>query len=222
MKFLRGVPEELQDLLQGWLQTHGASPSQVVRGGLYLDLALLLEHRSRIQKLGPIFTYAWGDATSKGGREIYNTRHRFLRQDNAVELARNWKYLCLHPPPEDEAPSDPNVMDLRGPCSENLFKNIQLHTQVPQFLGQGRTTLLDKVSAHVHSTLLESGTVQNMSKVLERVVAWVSDMGVESGMPSCHVSTPESTLPSFVRPSRLRVCLCRWGRLCRRRWGFLG
>ena len=97
MKFLRGVPEELQDLLQGWLQTHGASPSQVVRGGLYLDLALLLEHRSRIQKLGPIFTYAWGDATSKGGREIYNTRHRFLRQDNAVELARiGSTFACTH------------------------------------------------------------------------------------------------------------------------------
>ena len=203
MKFLRCVPEDLQEVLRNHFEKHGASRSQVNRGGIFLDLALLVEHRSRMERLGQVVRYAWGDATSKGGREIYNTRCRFVELSKVVELARGWKYLCLNPASADQ---DAEQAEQRYTHSQALFDNVHLHTHVPQYLGQGRATLLDKVSAHVHSTLLEAGTVSAMSGVLESVVAWVIDMGVESGLPNCHVSTPESTLPSFVRPSRLQVC----------------
>ncbi|CAE7033133.1 unnamed protein product [Symbiodinium sp. CCMP2592] len=203
MKFLRCVPADLQEVLRVHFEKHGASQSAVVRGGLFLDLALLCEHRSRMARLGPVVRYAWGDATSKGGREIYNTRCRFIELSKVVELARGWRFLCLNPASDDQ---DSEQAEQRCVHSQALFDNVHLHTHVPQYLGQGRTTLLDKVSAHVHSTLLEAGTVSAMSDVLKSVVAWVTDMCVEAGLPNCHVSTPESTLPSFVRPSRLQVC----------------
>ena len=44
--------------------------------------------------------------------------------------------------------------NLRCKHNQFLFDHILLHTHVPQRLGQGHTTLVDKVSAHIHSTLL--------------------------------------------------------------------
>ena len=163
---------------------------------------MLLEHRVCMVKMGPVFKYAWGDATRKAGLEIYNTRHRFLKQCECEELATAWRYLCNNQLQDD---TEEHVVELRKLYSQKLFDKIHLHTQVPQYLGEGRTTLIDKVSAHVHSTLLEMGSVPALTEALENLVVWVSDMGVEAGIPNSVVETPESVLPSFLRPSRLQV-----------------
>ena len=126
MKFLRCVPEDLQEVLRNHFEKHGASRSQVNRGGIFLDLALLVEHRSRMERLGQVVRYAWGDATSKGGREIYNTRCRFVELSKVVELARGWKYLCLNPASADQ---DAEQAEQRYTHSQALFDNVSFtHT----------------------------------------------------------------------------------------------
>lgn len=94
----------------------------------------------------------------------------------------------------------------RSVHSQSLFDHIELCTQLPQMLGKGRVGLVDKVGAHVHSTLLENGgQLEPLKGALKSVVAWCSDMGVESGIPQCQVSCVEKLLPSFIRPARIHI-----------------
>lgn len=104
---------------------------------------------------------------------------------------------------------DDELRHLRITHSKALFDNIHLCTQLPQLLGKGRMSLVDKVGAHVHSTLLENGgQIAPLQAALESVVAWCSDMGVESGLPQCNVNFVENLLPSFVRPARIHIAQC--------------
>eukprot|EP00438_Fugacium_kawagutii_P029725 Skav214780 [mRNA] locus=scaffold1820:422:5230:- [translate_table: standard] len=97
-RFLRFFPEAVRPSMQFWADKALKSRSSLNRGQLYLDIAMLLFHSERLLKLGPLYRYAWGDASSKGQLEVYNMRYRFLPQADAVALARAWKWLCSHVP----------------------------------------------------------------------------------------------------------------------------
>ena len=205
-KFLECLPEGLRVGASAWVGANFASPSGLCRGRLMLDIAMLLFQRARVEQKGEVLRYMWGDATSKSPWEIYNIRYRFFQKSKAVELAKAWKWLCQHPAccsEEDELPED--VQEQRCFQSQVLFDAIEIHTQLPQLLGEGRTKLLDKVSAHVQSALLESGGLEPLQQHLQSCVAWCSDMGVEAGIPECQVQCVESVLPTFLRPARLQV-----------------
>ena len=87
-------------------------------------------------------------------------RYRFLAAADAVELARSFKWLCMNQADKakeaeaedgDEMPADVEKDRQRAKLSQSLFDRIEMHTQIPQLLGQGRTQLVDKVGAHVLS-----------------------------------------------------------------------
>ena len=65
-----------------------------------------------------------------------------------------------------------------------MFDAIRMHTQVPQLLGQYADSLVDKAVCHVHATLLEAGSTENLDGVLSNFVVWCADMGTEIAMPS--------------------------------------
>ena len=203
-KFIECLPEAFRPSLHVWAEDHFASSTSLVSGQLYLDLAMLVFHRKRMSSIGQVFIFAWGDSTTKGHLDMYNTRHRWLPADRSVDLARAFRWLCSHQLKQDNDENDlgldhdPAIIQGRCVRSQLVFDNVHLHTQLPQLLGQGRTKLIDKVSAHVHSTLLEVGTVDRLSATLESCIAWCSDMGTEV------LFLPKTTLPIFVRPSRLQ------------------
>lgn len=97
-RFLLCFPEAVRPSMQRWADKVFASRSKLNRGQLYLDIAMLVFQHRRLSKLGPLYRYAWGDASTKRPLEIYNLRYRFLPQCHAVSLARAWKWLCLHTP----------------------------------------------------------------------------------------------------------------------------
>ena len=97
---------------------------------------------------------------------------------------------------------DEHLFEMRAFYSQKLFDSVQLHTQVPQLLGSGRTALSDKVGAHVLSSLLEAGSLDGLQTYLDSCIGWCSDMGVEIGVPECQVTYAETMLPSFIRPVR--------------------
>lgn len=204
-KFVNCLPEAIVPSAAAWVEKTFASQTSLSSGHVYLDMAMLLVHRLRTEASN-MFMYAWGDSSQKGGLDVYNTRHRWLLADSIVMLARGFRWLCLHQAPcndEQEFSEDEAVERCR--FSQLLFDGIHLHTQVPQLIGQGRSSLLDKVGAHVHSTLLERGTLDGLSAALGNCVAWCCDMGTEAGLPQCAVEYPEDVLPSFIRPSRIQA-----------------
>ena len=124
-----------------------------------------------------VIRYGWGDSTSKHGLEWYNTRYRFLSTDAVLQAARASMWLASHPVPAQPAEAagdcgdgfapDPDAVadelqEQRRVHSQFLFDTISLHTHVPQLMGTGRTSLADKVGAHVHSTLLECSGPQHL------------------------------------------------------------
>ena len=203
-KFVSCLPDATVPSAIAWVERTFASQTSISSGHVYLDMAMLLLHRLRVEA-SSVFTYAWGDSSQKGGLDVYNTRHRWLLADSVVELARAFRWLCLHQSPanhEQEISEDEATERCR--LSQLLFNGIHLHTQVPQMIGQGRSSLLDKVGAHVHSTLLEVRSLEELSAALGNCVAWCCDMGTEAGLPQCVVEYPEDVLPSFIRPSRIQ------------------
>ena len=100
------------------------------------------------------------------------------------------------------------LLEQRAWYSQKLFDAIELHSQIPQLLGHGRTSLVDKVGAHVMAALLEAGDLPGLESYLDSCVGWCSDMGVESGLPECNVQCAESVLPSFIRPVKLQEAPC--------------
>ncbi|CAE7348811.1 unnamed protein product [Symbiodinium sp. CCMP2592] len=168
---------------------------------------MLLFQRARVQAKGSVLRYVRGDATTKRPWEIYTARYRMCNSADVVSLARAFKSLTAIPASsEDSAALPEDVQAQRCVYSQLLFDSFELHTQVPQLLGQGRTKLIDKVSAHVQSALLEAGDLEGLQGYLRSCVAWCSDMGVEAGIPDCEVQCIESVLPSCLRPSRLQMC----------------
>ena len=190
-----------------WVQSAFAGASKLCGGRLQLDIAMLLFQRARVRAKGSVLRYMWGDATTKRPWEIYNARYRMCKSAEAVSLAIAFKWLCVNPAAsEDSAELPEDVQAQRCVHSQLLFDSFELHTQVPQLLGQGRTKLIDKVGAHVQSALLESGDLEGLQGYLSSCVAWCSDMGVEAGIPDCELQCVESVLPPCVRPSRLLMC----------------
>ena len=209
-KFLKCLPAGMQVSAQAWVEEAFASPSKLKRGQVSLDMAMLLFQRFRVASMGPVCRFVWGDATAKGPKEIYNIRYRFFAQSETVDLARHWKWLCRNPIPQ-EAGDDMEteaLLDQRALYSQKLFDAIELHSQIPQLLGHGRTSLVDKVGAHVMAALLEAGDLPGLESYLDSCVGWCSDMGVESGLPECNVQCAESVLPSFIRPVKLQEAPC--------------
>ena len=204
-KFVECLPDAVKPSLDAWVSQTFGGRSSLQNGHLFMDLALLLFHRSVLDSVGgQIYVFAWGDSSKKGQLDMYNTRHRWMAVDRSVELARGFRWLCNHQHSDDsELPEE--EQEERCRLSQLLFDSVQLHTQIPQLLGQGRTKLLDKVGAHVHSTLLEVGSVERLSSAMENCVSWCSDMGTEAGLPECGVTFAEDVLPSFVRPTRLQA-----------------
>ena len=201
-RFLSCLPEAIRPFLDAWVAKKVISGSSLTRGRLYLDLAMQLIHREHLAGTGPFLKYAWGDSTAKYGLEIYNARYRFLPKAQCVELARMWRYLCTHPWTRD---MEEEAQALRAHYSQKLFDSVLLHTQVPQMLGSKRTSLVDKASAHVHSSLLEVSSLEELESSFANHVSWCSDMGVESGLPSFHATGVETTLPEWLRPARVHV-----------------
>ena len=144
-KFIDCLPEGLQVATSAWVQAAFASPSGLCRGRLMLDIAMLLFQRARVEQKGDVLRYMWGDATSKAPWEIYNIRYRFFQKSEAVEFARAWKWLCLHPAcltEDEELPED--VQQQRCLESQVLLDSIEIHTQLPQLLGEGRQSCLTR------------------------------------------------------------------------------
>ncbi|CAE7272921.1 unnamed protein product, partial [Symbiodinium pilosum] len=127
--------------------------------------------------------------------------------DPEGEVMQGWKWLCLNPVPA-EGEQDEHLFEMRAFYSQKLFDSVQLHTQVPQLLGSGRTALSDKVGAHVLSSLLEAGSLDGLQAYLDSCIGWCSDMGVEIGVPECQVTYAETMLPSFIRPVRVEELPC--------------
>ena len=205
-KFLQCIPEGLRPGSSAWVESTFMSASSLCIGRLMLDIAMLLFHRARLAAKGSCLRYVWGDSTSKDPWDIYNARYRSFRSEQAVPLARAWRWLCLHQPSvNQEETLGEDVQTQRALKSQLLFDSIELRTLLPQLLGQGRTKLLDKVAAHIQSSLLEAGDLTALEADLASCVSWCSDMGVEAGLPECEVQGVESVLPTFIRPMRIEV-----------------
>ena len=202
VRFLECLPEAMRPSTSAWVQDHFAGASSLKQGHLYLDIALLLFHRAHMQEQGEVFRYAWGDSSKKGHMDMYNTRQRWLPCNMAVQLARAFRWLIANPAVVDADEDGASEDDV---SSQLLYDNMHLHTQIPQLLGQGRSKLVDKVGAHIHSVLLEEGCLEGLSSALSSCISWCSDMGTESGLPSCVVTAPEEVLPEHVRPPKLVV-----------------
>ena len=164
LRFLQCLPAGVRPGAEAWVREHFASSTSPADGRVMLDIAMLLFQRAKLSRLGPVLRYIWGDSTSKGHKDIYNVRYRFLAAADAVELARSFKWLCMNQADKakeaeaedgDEMPADVEKHRQRAKLSQSLFDRIEMHTQIPQLLGQGRTQLVDKVGAHVLSALLE-------------------------------------------------------------------
>ncbi|CAK9096475.1 unnamed protein product [Durusdinium trenchii] len=167
-----------------------------------LDIALQLLHRRRLSESGEILKFAWGDAADKWNLQIYNARYRWMRKSDCVQLGRAWRFLCKHP---HTRTMECDVEEKRKEYSSLLFKSIHLHTLVPQLLGNRKTALVDKVSAHVHASLLESSSLDALDESFANHICWCSDMGVESALPSFHVLSAEKVMPAWLQPSRVNV-----------------
>ena len=183
-RFVQMLPEALKPYLQAWTSTKIASGTALHRGQLMLDVGLELFHRERLLDAGKVYKYAWGDSTDKWGLEIYNARYKWVKQSDCVHLARAFRFLCAHPFEEDMSV---DVLEKRRECSTRLFQSIHLHTLTPQLLGDKKTSLVDKVSAHVHASALESLNLEGLDENFSSHVAWCSDQGVEAGLPNFHV-----------------------------------
>ena len=201
-RFVRLMPDALKPYLEAWTSTKIASGSTLRRGELMLDCALELLHRTRLSQAGKVFKFAWGDSTDKWDLEIYNARYRWLKQSDCVELARAWRFLCNHPFHKD---MEPDLLEKRQEFSTLLFESIHMHTLVPQLLGDRKTALVDKVAAHVHASLLESMSLEDLDDNFASHIAWCSDHGVEAGVPSFHVARAEQVLPEWLQQARVNV-----------------
>ena len=170
-------------------------------------------HQAFLSAMGGVLRFGWGDGTYKGRREWYNTRYRYLPREHVIQAARASKWLSKNPPRRFEDRDDSNhgfqpdededfdeLHNLRCKHSQFLFDHILLHTHVPQRLGQGHTTLVDKVSAHIHSTLLEVTSVDELVDALDSYVVWCADMGTEVGLPDFTAEHLLQALPPYLRP----------------------
>ncbi|CAE7317760.1 unnamed protein product [Symbiodinium sp. CCMP2592] len=201
-RFCACLPKVFRPLLDAWMSGQVVSATSLVRGRLFLDVAMQLVHRQNLSDSGGVLKYAWGDASSKYGLEVYNSRYRWFKKSQCVELARAWRYLCNNPwGPE----VDDEILRKRAECSQLLHDSIHLHTMMPQLLGSKRTTLPDKVSAHVHASLLECSSLQDLDTSFDNHISWTSDMGVEAGLPSFGIQGAEKTLPPWLQPARANV-----------------
>lgn len=201
-KFVNLLPSALRPFLDSWVSNKIASGSTLNRSELILDMALQLLHRTRLGSAGEVFKFAWGDATDKWDMEIYNARYRWLKKADCVQLARAWRFLCTHPFVKD---MDRDLAQKRRELSTLLFQSIHMHTLMPQLRGNKKTALSDKVSAHVHASLLESENLSKLDEHFASHVCWCSDMGTEAGLPSFHVLQAEQVLPDWLRPSRVNI-----------------
>ena len=201
-KFVEMLPEALRPVLREWTSNQLASGTTLQRSEMVLDVALQLLHRSRMLKEGRVLKFAWGDATSKFDLELYNGRYRWLPESLCVNLARAWRFLCNHC---HEAEEMADIQQKRCEFSDLLFRNVHLHTLVPQNLGDRRTSLPDKVSAYIHASLLESTGLEDLENSCASHVSWCSDMGVEAGIPNFFLKQVEDALPEWLRPVRLHV-----------------
>ena len=207
------LPAALADVCLPWVEKLTVSPSSLQRGRFTLDLALLRMHQAFLSAMGGVLRFGWGDGTYKGRREWYNTRYRYLPREHVIQAARASKWLSKNPPRRFEDRDDSNhgfqpdededfdeLHNLRCKHSQFLFDHILLHTHLPQRLGQGHTTLVDKVSAHIHSTLLEVTSVDELVDALDSYVVWCADMGTEVGLPDFTAEHLLQALPPYLRP----------------------
>ena len=132
------------------------------------------------------------------GFDIYNARYRWLLLSQVKDLARAVLLLAQRHYQKDMAI---DVAQARSNASQLLFDSIHMHTQPPQCLGQCRTTLIDRVSAHIHSMLLEADTLDDLKAALSNTYTFCSDMGVEVGIPAAKLGCAEVALPPFARPA---------------------
>ena len=77
LKFIQCLPEAMRPSTAVWVEEHFAGASCIKDGQLYLDIALLLHHRSRMQREGMVFMFALGDSSEKGHLDMYNSRYRW-------------------------------------------------------------------------------------------------------------------------------------------------
>ena len=132
-KILEYLPEAMRPSTAAWVEERFAGASSLKDGHLYLDIALLVFHRARMQEQGDICCYAWGDSLKTGHLDMYNTRQRWLPLCRVGELARAFKWLCANQaivdPSNDVSEEDMDARAvLRSEFSQLLFDNIHLRT----------------------------------------------------------------------------------------------
>ena len=76
-----------------------------------------------------------------------------------------------------------------------LAQTLRVHRSPPVMLGSGRTTLVDKFCAVVHTLYLEAGCPASLHVLCKQFVCFTTDLGVEFGLPSVRDTELANIMP---------------------------
>ncbi len=156
-----------------------------------LECALMVAEREKNAGGRDLARYGWVDSSPQGARNWLLMMHACAEVQGVADLMACASKLAMEPEPPGASEG-----------SRRLHDNLRHRTQVPVALGLRKADLPSKVSAFLHSALLECPSLVALQKYLASFVSFTTDLGVEVGLAGFYALTLEGVLPVWMRQVR--------------------
>jgi hypothetical protein len=194
LKATRLLPAASRGIVQRQVEAMECpSPSQISRGHLYLDVALMLRarkfHESMI-KDGAV-VYGLSDSSPQGGRDYQITEYYALLGRNGELSEAGDAALKLKSFPKREDDMYEGQVDDMSELMRIINTLRRHHVFPPMTMGSKRTSLTHKAHCVVQQLRLETNDFRMTADLAELFFAWVNDSGTEKHFNRSHVDTRE-------------------------------
>ena len=207
------VQRSLQIFLPGALAPMGSGKDTIQQSQFKTDLAFMLVRRDD-SWTRDVARFGWADSSPQGGFDWLLFKYREVSKADlsaifdAVKLlmTTNGGSFALTIEAADGISLETG--EARAEANRKIAAMIVEHILPPGTMGQGRTSIEDKVSTAVHMHCLEAWDVAHTRRNLVSYESFTHDLGVEAKMGDYHVTDDLSTvMPQWLASRRNRAPL---------------